>query len=577
MLLDAKSDIFIHKSEFEVYKVKDNAVFNRFVSFISKNGDNNEIINSEVLKRFFGEANFNINSEFDSVQIRKQKVSILLERVMLGELSIKNINFNDHPYLAIYFMGENGGLDFKKLNSALYDPLLNIQFNRYLNENIENNKIDWMEIFNSEIPIKLSQQAENIHTLLSAIKDDLLVLNHLSPKSKALLKELFPAGDGIDNGKILDTVTDKNKFSLLSEKLTRFSQLGAHNFEGENAALRSLTFSEAFKLYDEGHSQRLQQYNQLMNQQKMRGIDYQIGLVNHGVVRSKHQSHTHDQLLGTIYAIEYSLTDVHTARDMIERQAQLEEANSKNTLSPAEEKLLIEIRKYGQSLHDIISHEGIAVADQSLSHLFSDQSEIKNGITFLKGKQAVYTSIYREHNGVYEYCLFDPQGIQFSVKHENRQSAKQQFQQQVERYFSEEIQLADGQKISRGKAAGFSEIEGGGFRADIQSVDLDASQVKTHLTELLNTRHLIHQNEVFPAPKNCWVKFGDEKISFAKLQQLGATIDGKPLSMADFSIDNLHKRIRFSPEKLTNYFTLMEGGQDDLTFIKIFNDQINAN
>ncbi|HEQ1858654.1 TPA: RTX toxin [Providencia alcalifaciens] len=505
---------------------------------------------------------------------KAQQTQALFENVALGEQNLTDIRLADHLYLADDFTNKNGQLDTQKIKTFIYDPLLNIEFNRYLNDtekSVENaDKL-------LSLPRRHSQQAENIYTLLSAIKDDLLVLNHLSPKSKALIKELFPAGDGIDNGKILDIVTDNNKFSLLSEKLTGFSQLGAHNFEGENAALKNLTFSEAFKLYDEGHSQRLQQYNQLMNQQKMRGIDYQIGLVNHGVVRSKHQSHTHDQLLGTIYAIEYSLTDVHTARDMIERQAQLEEANSKNTLSPAEEKLLIEIRKYGQSLHDIISHEGIAVADQSISHLFSDQGEIKNGITFLKGKKAVYTAIYREHNGVYEYCLFDPQGIQFSVKHENRQSAKQQFQQQVERYFSEEIQLADGQKISRGKAAGFSEIEGGGFRADIQSIDLDASQVKTSLTESLNARRLIHQNEVFPAPKNCWIKFGDEKISFAKLQQLGATIDGKPLSMVDIAMDNLHKRIRFSPEKLTNYFTLMEGSQNDLTFIKIFNDQINSN
>lgn len=505
---------------------------------------------------------------------KAQKIQELFEKVAVKEVDFTEIRLVDHPYLADDFTNKNGQLDTQKIKTFIYDPLLNIEFNRYLNDTEKS-------IANADkllsLSKKYSQQAENIHTLLSAIKDDLLVLNHLSPKSKALLKELFPAGDGIDNSKILDIVTDNNKFSLLSEKLTGFSQLGAHNFEGENAALKNLTFSEAFKLYDEGHSQRLQQYNQLMNQQKMRGIDYQIGLVNHGVVRSKHQSHTHDQLLGTIYAIEYSLTDVHTARDMIERQAQLEEASSKNTISLAEEKLLTEIRKYGLSLHDIISHEGIAVADQSISHLFSGQGEIKNSIRFLKGKQAVYTAIDREHNGVYEYCLFDPQGIQFSVKHENRQSAKQQFQQQVERYFSEEIQLADGQKISRGKAAGFSEIDGGGFRADIQSIDLDASQVKTSLTESLNARRLIHQNEVFPAPKNCWVKFGDEKISFAKLQQLGATIDGKPLSMADIAMDNLHKRIRFSPEKLTNYFTLMEGSQNDLTFIKIFNDQINSN
>ncbi|HHR5881881.1 TPA: anthrax toxin-like adenylyl cyclase domain-containing protein [Providencia alcalifaciens] len=508
-------------------------------------------------------------------KIGHSQIQSLFEKIALKEINIDDIRLVEHPYLADYFTNENGQLDKQKVKNVVYDPLFNIEFNRYLN-GTENSATNASELFSLSLPKGYAQQADHIHTLLSGIKDDLFVLNHLSPRSKALLQTLFPSGDGIDNGKILDIVTDNNKFSLLSEKLVRFSQLGAHNFEGETAALKNLTFEDAFNLYDAGYTQRLQQFNRLMNQQNTGDVGYQVGLVNHGGVRSNHSSHARDQALGLVYGIEYALSDVHVARDLIERQAQLEEANLKNRLSPVEEKWLMEIKKYNQTLNEVISRKGISVADQSVSNLFSSQSDIKNSITFLKGTQAVYTVINRERNGVYEYCLFDPQGIQFSVKHENRQLARQQFQQHVEGYFAENIQLADGQQISRGKAAGFSVMNNGDFRGDIQSIDLDATHVKAILFNSLNERSLILQNKAFITPKNCWVEFGNERIAFAKLQNLGATINGQPLSMSDLSIDNLHKKIRFSPEKLASYFTLMEGNQDDLAFIKIFNEQIKS-
>ncbi|MBO1929293.1 hypothetical protein J4731_14200 [Providencia rettgeri] len=45
--------------------------------------------------------------------------------------------------------------------------------------------------------------------------------------------KLFPAGSGIDKGKILALVTDNHEYILFSNKLIEFSELASANFIGK--------------------------------------------------------------------------------------------------------------------------------------------------------------------------------------------------------------------------------------------------------------------------------------------------------------------------------------------------------
>ncbi|WP_249215370.1 MULTISPECIES: anthrax toxin-like adenylyl cyclase domain-containing protein [unclassified Providencia] len=505
-----------------------------------------------------------------------QQIQALFEKVALGEQDLNAIRLTDHPYLADDFTNEHGNFDQRKFKIALHDPFVNAEYNQSLNKD-ETQLPLWLSgSIEQDLQSSHPRQAIKMQRLLLAIKNDLSVLNNLSDHSIELLKSLFPAGDGIDKGKILDLVTDHNKFMLFSDKLEGFSQISDSHFDGENAPLKGLSFSEALDAYENNQTQRLKQYNQLLNYQNRMETGYHSGLINHGIIRSDKPAQSIDQTLGAVYAIEYHLTDSYAARNFLEQKAQLERAKQQGILTDSDEVLLDKMQQYEQDINTRVKNSGTTIADQSISTLFSTEADSVNGIVFLKGKVTSYTVIYVKRNGVYEFSLFDPQGIQFTSKNTSLQTAKHQFKQHLKNYFNQTIELADGQSISRGVAAGFQLTSDGDFRTNLQFINLEDNELKVALSEPLNQRTLIMEQAEFNSTQNRWVELNGEKIAFSKLQHLGATIDGKPITHGDMALPNLHKNIRFSPEKLAMYFTLMDGNKDDIAFMKIFNEQLSS-
>ncbi|WP_272680739.1 anthrax toxin-like adenylyl cyclase domain-containing protein [Providencia sp. PROV129] len=533
-------------------------------------------INREVKSKFIYEAldksttvNSNVSPTVLASQPNQQLIS-LLEKIALKEIAIQDIDLVQHPYLLNYFSDNEGFIDVKKLMIVLQDPLVNSKVNEALNRGYTLTTASINQLIETTLETNYRQQADSIHTLLVAIKSDLSVLNNLSQHSQELLKQLFPAGDGIDKGKVLALVTDDNKLILLSENLKGFSELSIKNFEGDNGRFKNLSFSEAFKTYKNHQAQRLQQYSQQLNQGK------NIGLINHGIISKNGGSTGIDQELGLIYGIEYYFTDSDLARDFLERKAQIELIADQKTLTSAEDTLLKKMQKYTQDIDTLIKNNSISISDQSVVNLFSVVSDTTNRIVFLQGELTTYTIIHVRRNGAYEICLFDPQGVQFSIRNNSLQLAQQQFQQQLKQYFNEDIQLSDGKSINRGKSAGFQKMENGDFRGSIQSIDLESPNLKARFSSLQSQRKSIIEQAEFGLPKNSWVTINGEKIAFAKLQLLGATIEGKPVTLSDIISDNSHKKIRFFSEKLAMYFSLMEGGKDDVIFTKIFREQLNS-
>ncbi|MBC5789848.1 anthrax toxin-like adenylyl cyclase domain-containing protein [Providencia sp. JUb39] len=505
-----------------------------------------------------------------------QQIQALFEKVALGEQDLNAIRLTDHPYLAEGFTDEHGNFDQRKFKIALHDPLVNAEYNQSLNKG-ETLLSSWLsESIESDLQLSHPQQAIKIKRLLVAIENDLSVLNNLSDHSIELLKSLFPAGDGIDKGKILNLVTDHNKFMLFSDMLDGFSQISDRHFDGENATLKGLSFSEALEVYENNQTQRSEKYNHLLGYQNKMGMGYHVGLINHGVIGPNGLTQSSDQTLGSVYAIEYYLTDSHKARDFLEQEFQLEKAKQKGFLSTTDNEQLIKIQSYNKNLNTLLSNSGITLAGQSISSISAGDSGVANGIIYLKGTSLTYTIVHTQRNGFYEYSLFDPQGVQFSIKNASLQAVQHQFHKNLMDYFNQPLVSADGESVTRGKVAGFQLMDNGDLRADIQHINLDEPQLKNKLSTLLNERTSIVEKFEINLSSNYWVELDGEKIPFAKLQNLGATIDGKPISPKDMALPNQYKKIRFSAEKLSIHFMLMEGGKDDVTFIKVFKEQLNS-
>lgn len=506
-------------------------------------------------------------------------LSTLLENIALENTVIKDINITDHPYLANYFTDSNGQLDIKKLKIAIYDPLVSPKVNEYLNQAKNEDLTQWNSLFKSKPLGSLQEQAGNINRILVSIQNDLSYINKLSEDSIEQLRVLFPAINGFDKGKVLALSTDRNAFMLLSLDLKNFSQLNPYNFDSEDAPLKGLLLDKALSLYQENNRQRQQQFNQLINNTKNNSNGSEVNLINHGMIRQHGYSENLDKKLGLTYGLESLLGDIDSARILMKRKAYLEQQQHEGLLSNSEEVLLKKLEQYSSHIDRGLSDTGILVEDLHLSNILttelSDVELHKGAIYLLKGESTTYTVTYKLQDGIYQYSLFDPNGIQIQVKQQNKRQAKSDFRKVLTSYLNEEISIENGKWVSRAKHAGFIVDSNGEPRGTIVFIDPLSTDLKERMSLYSQQRNDIINHTDFNEPKNSWINIKGEDISLAKLQKLGTTIDGKAITVEETRSEGWSNKIRFNAQSLAAELTLLSGSDSDLAFLKALSLQLN--
>ena len=512
-------------------------------------------------------------------QTSRQQVRDLLEKNVLKQINISEIRLVEHPYLTQYFTDTDGQFNIKKIQIALYDPLIGRKTYEYLNSDVIESKAYWDSLFETKLSPHLQKQSLNSQAILRAIRNNPHVLNSLSEQSIQQLKMLFPMTNEFDRGKVLVVIADSNAFTLIDDSLTAFSRLSSDNFVGENAPLKDLSLAQALQKYHTDLQMRQQQFNQLNNQASNRPKGTEINMIHHGRLRQNGHSTHFDQKLGVLFGFEFQIGDSASARDVIERRAELEQKQQQGILTESETQLLKQIQNYSAEIEHNLMKSGVTIADQPVLDIFStsntDNHPKKNTLLLIKSKLATFTISCTIRNGLYEYSLFDPNGFQLSVKDVVPNYAKHTFHQRVKNYFSEEITLPDGKKITRGQHSDF-DVEGRNqLRADIQYIDSDDVAICKSSQSHTAIRDNITKHIDFAGVKNCWVNFNGEKVSLMKLQNLGVTIDGKPINITHTQQQDWHKKAHFNSEKLAVELTMMEGKDTDLALLKILHRQLN--
>ncbi|WP_369308174.1 anthrax toxin-like adenylyl cyclase domain-containing protein [Providencia rettgeri] len=507
------------------------------------------------------------------------KIRTLLEKLALKNILISDINEVEHNYLLRYFTDKTGNIDSKKLNSAIYDPLLSRKINKYLmGGNLEDIN-QWNTLFELKIPSSIQQQSADLLTILQGIHHNPDILNHLSDSSINQLKAAFPSINDFDRGKVLALVSDPNAYILKCDQLMAISQLNDDNFIGENAPYKGLALNDVLQHYQSNYQYRQQQFNQLLNQAQNRTLDSQVTLFNHGIIRQQGKHNDIDNKIGLIYGFETQLGNAESARKLIERKVELEKIQLQGKLSEQQNDLLNKISKYIAGAETALQRKGIHIADQSILDTLSasniDYHHQRHSVLLIKGKLATFTISHTYHEGIYQYSLLDPIGIQLSVTNKNEQLAKHEFHLLVKNYLTEEITNIDGEQIIRAKQAGFDIDNFGRIRGDIQWINFDDQEIRDIALEQKTQRAKIINHPVYGDEKNSWVVLHGEKIPFFKLQNLGAEIDGKPLAISDTTKFNWHKKIRFHSEKLAAELAMLEGNDSDLALLKIIRQQLN--
>lgn len=510
-----------------------------------------------------------INSDSSVLsQTNHQKVQSLLERIALKEIDVNRIQLTEHPYMETYFMDDTGEIDVNKIKIVVNDPLLNMEINRYLSYELTENKAHFDALFELPRAASLQGQAADLRIILQGLHHDPTMINHLSERSIAQLKVLYPSIYGVNRSEIIALVTNANAYTRLNDELLMLSSLHIDNIE--ESGLKNLTLAQVLQIYRDGQRQKHQQFRQLLNQQNNQPDGRQISLFHHGWIRNSGYSSTFDQNIGLILSIEHQLFGVDQARDLVELRAEFLQKQQQGTLSTTEAEALHQIQHYISEVENRYSKKGILSADQSILDTLSTSNTYyhndNDSLLFIKGKNTTFTISQITKNGLKQYSLFDPNGLQVSVSLSDHYMAKKSFFQLIRDYFNEEIMLDDGKKIIRGQHAGLNKDEKGHFRADLEYVDIRDRKL---FGDLASQRNIIAQQIETTSPANCWVTFYGEKIALARLQNLGVTVDGEAITLAHTKQIGWDANARINGNKLSLELAMLEGSQSDHALLKI--------
>ncbi|WP_265497473.1 anthrax toxin-like adenylyl cyclase domain-containing protein [Providencia rustigianii] len=510
-----------------------------------------------------------INSDSSVLsQTNHQKVQSLLERIALKEIDVNRIQLTEHPYMATYFMDDTGGIDVNKIKIVVNDPLLNMEINRYLSYELTENKAHFDALFELPRAASLQGQAADLRIILQGLHHDPTMINHLSERSIAQLKVLYPSIYGVNRSEIIALVTNANAYTRLNDELLILSGLYIDNIE--ESGLKNLTLAQVLQIYRDGQRQKHQQFRQLLNQQNNQPDGRQISLFHHGWIRNSGYPSTFDQNIGLILGIEHQLFGVDQARDLVELRAEFLQKQQQGTLSTTEAEALHQIQHYISEVENRYSNKGILLADQSILATLSISNNYyhndNDSLLFIKGKNSTFTISQVTKNGLKQYSLFDPNGLQISVSLSDSYAAKKNFFQLVRDYFNEEVMLADGKKIIRGQHAGLNKDEKGHFRADLEYVDIVDKKL---FGDLSAQRNIIAQHIDPALSSNGWVTFYGEKIALARLQNLGVTVDGEAITLAHTKQIGWDANARINGNKLSLELAMLEGSQSDHALLKI--------
>ncbi|USR66228.1 hypothetical protein NFC79_06440 [Providencia stuartii] len=554
-------------------------------SIISTPKEKTNSIDNEAEKLFgqpigiFDTENNAIGS-YSFTESEPHKIKSLLEQIAVKNISIKEINSENHSYLNGYFTDENGILNYHKLVIAASDPLIAPKVNQFFNSNDVTSRQRWSDIFDRELPTKIQIQAHDACIILQALNDGTTTLKDLSLKSRNQLESLFPSISGLDSGKVLSVINNENEFLLLKNHLTEISQLNDSNFIGENAPLKDMKLQYVIEQYADSLMLKNQQFNNIVNKKNNEYSDIKLNKVNHNSIRGLRQSNNYDVKMGELYGVEFQLAGEESAGLFFERKTELERKQQRGTLSDGEAELLQKIKNYTEDVIQSITKNGIEVADQSILSVIDVNNRhyhsINNSLLIIKGKSASYTVNHTIHDGKYIYSLYDPHGFQLSIKNVDADLAKKQFHQLIINYFNDEIILSDGRKITRSEYAGFSSDSNGTIRADMKLIDFDAPAIQKNIGQYKAQKEHIIKNKHFSDPVNGWVYIDGEKISLSKLQGLGVTIDGRPLTLLDTMSEGWSHKVRFNAESLAAELTMLKAqSEDDMSLLKILHKKSN--
>lgn len=532
----------------------------------------------EVPNKFIG-ANSDISTTKLTSHSNQQLIS-LLEKISLKNIDVKDINLESHPYLKGYFTDENGALNHHKLAIAVNDPLISPKVNQYFNGDNATSRQEWDGIFNSDLPTKIQIQAKDTCTILKALNDGTITLKDLSLKSRNQLESLFPSISGLDNGKVLSVVNNENAFLLLKNHLIEISQLNDSHFTDKSFSLKNINLKGIVEQYKNLTMLQNQQFNSIVNQKINKYSDIKLNKVNHNSIRGLSQSTNYDVKMGLLYGVEFQLAGEDSACLFFDRKASLEQKQQRGMLSDGETELLRKIQSYTEDVIQNMTKNGIEAADQSILSVIDANNRhyhtVDNSILIIKGKSVSYTVNHSIRDGNYIYSLYDPNGFQLSIKNTDANLAKKQFHQFITNYFNDEIILSDGRKITRSEYAGFGFDSNGKVRADMKLIDLDAPALQKNMGQYKTQKEHILKNQYFTDSVNCWIYIDGEKISLSKLQGLGVSIDGRPLTLLDTMSEGWSHKIRFNAENLAAELTLLKAQSDDgLSLLKILYKRAN--
>ncbi|MEQ4922653.1 calcium-binding protein [Proteus hauseri] len=489
----------------------------------------------------------------------KEILKKVCDEIIDGKISIESAYHRYFYELSVFFMSNNKKDIIIKITQALYDPLINKNFNQYLIGKIDIN--NWEEINNlSRKILNLTEKTERVIELIHAIYDNPTILNKLSQLSKDLLASFFD-----DNSKgvlyhiLLDSISTCDNYKKIINDLNYLIALNKNSkvFELLTPAM-ALEKSYDIKIANKSGVESIFGLKNSLDSRKNNKITYK--LIPIFSLYNDINSSNNITMLYTILKNKYSHNDILSNLILTEElfhnvdSSQLNETHRKYLSSF--EKVITELSKF-----DIVTDYSSLLM---YGHLYDGVSSLTDGSYLLdidSTLQKINITVERTSDGDIKYNLFSNRFGNIEIKGKDKKQATLD----LFSYLTKTIELTT--------VEGNNPLDIYQLKGAIYQVDLSEERVLKLFDDFMvngrniNSEHNDNENKI---------KISDISIDKKLLAKLGAKINNVNILNVDLDEnERWMSKLTLDARNLNDYFLSITGDKIDKEVILFLHYLLN--
>lgn len=507
-------------------------------------------------------SNVNVESHIDN----RYKLMYFLENIASNNIKEEDVNIKRYAYLKGYFSLDDGSIDYNKMNISIYDPIVSKKITQYFIDTTQWDDLQkWNSVFEDDKNVSIKQQAIELKEVLNFLSLQPEKINYLSKASINRLSELFPADNGVNYANVLKVVSNPEVLENYNKKIDHFLM---SYIEIKTPFDSEKSFNEEFKYILEMETKKNTIFNSLLDISKKNNLKVTTRKVEPAIF--------YDDSINFLYILSHYGISEEQEGKINNHLSTLKEIMRKGALDKVicDEKFFLNEYKelYEKQIMNLAS---ITKNIERETHSSTINSMENDQVIYFQSDSEAYMILSYMRDNQYYILLSDSSGVEIMVNHNNLVVAKERLLDIFTHFINQEIELDNGQKVTRGKRAGFNHNKGEELYGEVNIINTKSSQFQKIQDVMISELDSIFKPVEMSVFDDIEVIFGEQRTTLKKLRDVGANINGEPLNTKHMQQQNWQDNLNFDEQKLSSKLAMVTNDAESIELILMLKNSLS--